>query len=156
MTIFLMGASFFLALILDSMPLAPMLDTLRPDFLMLLLIYWGMAAPAELGMTVAWVLGLLQDAVSHSAIGAHALGAVVLLYALQKGSQRFRGIPPWEQIVFVFALLFAERLIAWVWQGWSGSIALEPGLVLGPVAGALLWPPTAVLVDRIRRMRIPR
>lgn len=150
MSVLLFALGFFLALAGDSLPMGPLYLALRPDFVALLLLYWAITSATELGLGVAWIIGLVQDVVDGGVLGAHAMAAAVMIFILYAGLGKVRNLPPWEQLFFIFILLLAERLVAWSWQIWGGPIVWNLALLLGPLTGALLWPVFVYLLDRIR------
>ncbi len=67
-------ASFVLAFLFMLLPWRGALLLLRPDLLLLLLLYWTVREPRVLGGWTAFTLGLLADAADSSVLGIHALG----------------------------------------------------------------------------------
>ncbi|MCW8830950.1 MAG: rod shape-determining protein MreD, partial [Gammaproteobacteria bacterium] len=106
-----MIAAFMLAM----MPLPEWAKAFRPDWVTLFLIYWTMALPASIGVTIAWSIGLMLD-VSHGALlGQHALGLVLVIYIIHSQHQRLRVASLLQQaIVIFFLLLLKQGLVLWV------------------------------------------
>ena len=69
--------SFLVAFLLAGVPLPDSLDRFRPDWVAMVLIYWGMALPHRVGIGVGWLVGLLLDVGRGALLGqlAQALGA---------------------------------------------------------------------------------
>lgn len=55
------GVSFFVALVLQTIPWPGVLDLLRPSWLFLVTCYWVLALPHRVNVGTALVLGLLWD-----------------------------------------------------------------------------------------------
>lgn len=128
------------AFMLTMMPLPDWAVEYRPDWVTLVVIYWAMALPARMGVTFAWLAGLMLD-VSHGAIlGQNALGLVLVVYIVQLQHQRLRVASLLQQAIVVFFLLLLKQLIVlWV----SGIVGHAPHtwLFFMPcVTGAFLWP----------------
>ena len=84
------GLTLFVAFMLTIMPLPDWVVEFRPDWVTLVLIYWAMALPTKVGVTTAWLAGLMLD-VSHGAIlGQHALGLMLVIYIVHIQHQRLR------------------------------------------------------------------
>ena len=56
-------------LLLSIYPLPTWGQWLRPEFAVLAVIYWLMLAPFQLGMTLAWFIGLSLDLLEGSVLG---------------------------------------------------------------------------------------
>jgi rod shape-determining protein MreD len=137
---YLIGGSFVLALLLSVMPIPDWAQHLRPQWLTLVLIYWCLMAPERVGITTAWVSGLLLDAMTGNLLGAHALSLSLVAFITLNIHQRTRIFPLWQQSLVILALITLEHLI----QFWITGIArhVTPGLEfwLAPVVGLLIWP----------------
>lgn len=146
---------FAVALLLSIYPLPLDYRWYRPELLTLLLIYWVLAMPQQFGPVMWCALGLLQDLVSGSVLGQHALGAIVIGYLCALTYQRIRNYTLWQQACWVFLVCgIAAFIEQWIYslQGGvsSGLKFLSPVLV-----SALLWPLLVFFLDQLRvRFRI--
>ncbi len=143
--------SFFVALVLTIMPLPDALVVLRPEWVVLTLVYWCFALSQRVGVAIAWVLGLLLDLLKGALLGQHALALVVVAFIAVKVHQRVRVYPMWQQILSIFALvLLSQLLVLWV----NGLIGLEAGFwlfLLPALSSALLWPWLYLILRDLRR-----
>jgi len=143
--------TFFVAFMLTIMPLPEWAIEFRPDWVTLVLVYWAMALPARVGVTIAWFIGLMLD-VSHGAIlGQNALGLVLVIYIVHIQHQRLRVASLVQQAIVIFFLLLLKQLIVlWV----SGIVGHAPDtwLFFMPcLSGALLWPWIYIIMRDLRR-----
>ena len=53
--------SLLLALIATIMPMPLSIDAFRPDWVLVVLIYWCIALPTRVNVITAWVTGFLLD-----------------------------------------------------------------------------------------------
>ncbi len=139
------------AFMLSMMPLPDWAQAFRPDWVTLVLIYWTMALPASIGVTVAWFAGLLLD-VSHGALlGQNALGLVVVIYIIHAQHQRLRVASMLQQsMVIFFLLLMKQALVLWV----SGIMGHAPDTWLyfmPSLTSALIWPWVHIILRDLRR-----
>lgn len=139
------------AFMLTIIPLPDWAQALRPDWVTLVLIYWVMAIPASIGVTIAWCLGLLLDVAHGALLGQHALGLVLVTYIVHSQHQRMRLSSLLQQAIVVFFLLIIKQLmVLWV----NGIIGQAPniGLYFVPsLVGALLWPWIYIILRDLRR-----
>jgi rod shape-determining protein MreD len=139
------------AFMLTIMPLPEWAQAFRPDWVTLVLLYWVMALPASIGVTVAWFLGLLLDVTHGAVLGQHALGLVLITYIVHSQHQRLRLSSLLQQAIVIFFLLILKQLmVLWV----SGIIGQAPDISLyfaPSLIGALLWPWVYVILRDLRR-----
>lgn len=147
--------SLMLAMLLTILPMPAEVEEFRPQWVALFLIFWCLTVPEQVGVFWAFGTGLILDVVSGSILGQQALGLSVIAYVAVELHQRIRLFPLWQQTLFVWVLLLAERLLTlWV-LGATGQPM--PTLVywVPTFLGLLLWPWLAVVLsDLARRARV--
>lgn len=143
--------SFVMALVLTIVPLPEGLRILRPDWVLLALIYWGMALPHRVGVGFGWLLGLFTDVMTGTLLGQHALAYCLVAYLTLKLHQRLRLYPLWQQSLSILVLLaLGQLLMLWI-NGFVGRPIHAWSYWLPSVIGALLWPPVYLLLRGLRR-----
>jgi len=138
------AVSFVAALLLNFLPWRSV--ALTPDFVALTLAFWCVRQPRLVGLGAGWLLGLLTDVGNGVLLGQHALSYSLLAFGAITLSRRILWFGIWTQALHVAALLLlaqaagtAVRLAAGAeFPGWS--------LVIGPLAGAALWPALSMLL----------
>lgn len=144
-------ATTIVAFMLAIMPLPDWAVEFRPDWVTLVLIYWAMAVPSRIGVTVAWLAGLLLDVSYGTLMGQHAIGMVIVIYFIHIQHQRLRVASLLQQsIVIFFLLLIKQLLILWV----DGMVGRAPDswlFFMPAVTSTLLWPWTYLILRDIRR-----
>ena len=142
--------SLFVGLLVLVLPLPAGFDLARPYLLAMLLCYWLLEAPDNVGLGTAFLLGLCADLVSGSLFGEQAMRLVVLAFLVQRFRARLRFFPLWQQALAVFALLLNDRLIA-VGVHLVAGDGLPPWATwLSPLLGFALWPWLFLLLDELR------
>ena len=143
-------ASFAAAFILTVMPLPWWLEPLRPEWAILVLIYWCMALPNRVGVGTAWIVGLLLDVLRGGLLGQNALSFAIVAYITLHLYQRMRLFPPWQQAVSVVALV-ALHLLLQIWiKGISGEVVHAWMFLVPTLTSMLLWP---ILFQGLRNLR---
>jgi rod shape-determining protein MreD len=137
-----------LALILQALPLPTWLEAVRPSFLGLVVIYWGIYAPHAGGIFAPWLGGLGLDVFMGDVLGqkarANALGANIAMSL----KPRLRNQTLVQQSLFAFAVLTLNEFVVWGIEGWTGHSVSSPWRWIQPMIGAMLWPFVALLVGR--------
>lgn len=134
-TIFL---SFLAALLLNFLPWKDL--RLVPDFVALVLCFWCIRQPHLVGLGVAWTLGLLTDAGNGVLLGQHALAYSLLAFLAIWLSRRVLWFSSVQQALHVAALLVVAQGVLLVVRLAAGVGFPGWAILVGPLAGALLWP----------------
>ena len=132
-------ASFAVAMILSVVSLPESIAVFRPDFVVLMLIFWCLYKPQSVGIFTAFVVGLLADTILFGVLGQNAIAKVTVAYIVLRLMSTAVSATLWKQTLVILVLLY---LNAWIisivnkfTQGYAGSISLW----LAPLTGALIW-----------------
>ncbi len=140
-------------LALAIVPLPHWLEILRPDFLLIFVMYWSLSAPRLAGMTFAWMCGFSIDVIRGIVLGQHALAFLVVAYWAHRWQLRMRIFPIWQQAAAVaFLLLIYQVLVFWI-DGIVGEEVSNGLRWLPVVTGALIWPFVVATLDTWNRSR---
>lgn len=143
--------SFIAAFILSMVPLPQILQSIRPEFVTIVLIYWCIALPNRVGVGIGWIAGLFFDVASDSLLGQHALTFALVAYLAIKLHQQIRVFPVWQQALTVFVLMmFQGAITLWI----NGMLHEAPSLwsfMLPAASTALFWPVGYLLMRQVRR-----
>jgi rod shape-determining protein MreD len=147
----LITISFVVALALTIVPLPAMLELFRPEWMAMVLIYWCMAVPTRVGVSIGWLVGLVQDVSRDALLGQYALAFALVAFLTLHLHQRLRVFPIWQQALSVCLLIMLECLIVLWIKGLTGQ---SPGIwkMLIPAFSSLLfWPVIYLLLRHMRR-----
>jgi rod shape-determining protein MreD len=141
------------ALVVNALPVSGVVLLLKPDFLALVLLYWCIQEPRLIGVGIAWCVGLLMDVTDATVFGQHALAYAVLAYAAEYFRRRVLRFPLWQQAAQVAVLLLACSALVLFIRVAGGAPAPRWTYAVGPLVGALLWPPITVALQWRQRPR---
>lgn len=140
-----------MALLLSIVPMPGWTVTLRPEWVVLVLIYWCMALPQRVGVGTAWVVGLILDVLQGTLLGQHALSLSVVAFLTLKLQQRVRFFPMWQQALIVLLLIALHQLmILWI-AGINGQPSPSWSYWFPSLSSMLLWPALYVVLRGARR-----
>jgi len=127
----------------------------RPDFVLLVLLFWTVHEPRAIGQGMAFAMGLLMDVSDSMLLGQHAFAYVVGVFGAQVLRLRILSFHLPEQTLHVlgltvvasFAMMALNLLLGADFPGW--------GVAISPVLTAMLWAPTHWLLysPAVRRRR---
>jgi rod shape-determining protein MreD len=144
-------ATLLAALALNLLPLSGTALMLRPDFLALVILYWCIQAPRNVGVGVAWLMGLAMDVGDGTLFGQHALAYAVLAYAAEYFRRRVLRFPLWQQAAQVAVLLVLCAALVLLVRFVGGAPLPRWTYFVPALVGALLWPPLSVLLQLPQR-----
>jgi rod shape-determining protein MreD len=142
------AATLFTALMLNLLPLSGWVLALRPDFVALTLLYWGIHQPRKIGFLPAWLLGLAMDVADGSLFGQHALAYSAMMFAAIALHRRVSMFGMRHQMLHVLAILLLMQLIVLGVREAAGGEFPGWWYFAASITGALLWP-VAHVVFRI-------
>ena len=131
-------ASFAIAMFLNFLPWRDL--RLVPDFVALVLVFWCVRQPRLVGLGVAWALGLVTDAGNGVLLGQHALAYSIVAFLGIWLSRRILWFGPGLQALHVGAILLVGQAVALLVRVVAGDSFPGWAMLVGPIAGAILWP----------------
>lgn len=128
-----------LAVLLEQMPWSGLALILRPDFVLVGVLFWALHQPGRIGFGAAFFLGLLADFQDGAVFGQHAIAYVIGVYLVLFLRLRLLQFDPLRQAAQLFPILLAVQLtvllVGWLSVNPPGGLA-----ILVPVLGStVLW-----------------
>lgn len=130
----------------------PYMSSLRIDLVALLVIYVAVYRPVNWLLRLGFCAGLLQDVVSLSPLGQHALGLALLAFLVPFIRDSVRMYTLLGQWLVVLGLLIFLKLLS----GWSTALSL--GILPGgdaywsALATSFFWPVLVTIFERAPRL----
>lgn len=134
--------SLLFALLLNAIPWNIRHWNIPPDFVALLLLYWGINQPRRVGFLTAFLLGVAVDVFFGTGLGVHSLAYSIAMYFVLRWQKQFELYPFWQQAILVFILMLVIQTV-----NLAVNIVLlngsfrHWGYFLSSVATAALWVP---------------
>jgi rod shape-determining protein MreD len=154
-TVGLIFFSLVIAFMLSVLPWTGTWLLARPDFVVLVLLFWSLHEPRSVGQGMAFTLGLLMDVSDSMLLGQHAFAYVIAIFGAQVLRVRILtfGLP--EQTLHVLVIMLVMSCVMLLLNLLLG--ADFPGLAyfVSPVVTALLWGPVNLVLymSAVRRRR---
>jgi rod shape-determining protein MreD len=142
--------TILIGFMLMIMPLPPVAEAYRPDWLVLVLIFWAMSAPRSYSVGIAWMLGMVLDVAQGTLLGQHALALCIVVYITVKFHLLMRVFPMLQLTATVFALLaLYQFLLFWI-NGVAGVSASAVDYWGPVVSGTIIWPILSTFLSGLR------
>jgi rod shape-determining protein MreD len=138
-SLLLIYSTFFFALLCQLFPWTGHGIIFRPDFMLVVLLYWLLRAPHLCNVGTAWVVGLLVDLATGSLLGQHALAFTLTAYLALSFQRRIVLFSVLQIAFYIFGLLFFTRIIILVLKLFAGNDAPDWHYFWPVITGMLLW-----------------
>ena len=139
----LMFISMLVAYALAVLPWSGAWLLARPDFVLIVLLFWAIHEPRAIGQGMAFAMGLLMDVSDSMLLGQHALSYALAVFGAQVLRVRILSFLIPEQTLHVLGLTFMASLMLLLLNLLLGTDF--PGFlyVLSPALTGLLWAPVS-------------
>ena len=117
---------------------------------LMVLIYWNMALPKNIGLIWAMIFGFCLDINQEILLGSHVILFLFISYFTQRYFHRLRALYTVQQSLFVaIIVLIYQIFLIFFLSEFNDTIIIE--LVLMTVLAALIWP---IIFGILRQLRI--
>ena len=147
---FFIGITIFFSFLLEVF-LSNMFDlSVYLPLTLMVLIYWNMALPKNIGLIWAMIFGFSLDINQEVLLGSHVLLFLFISYLTQRYFHRLRALYTIQQSLFVaiVVLIYQIFLISFLGE-FKVSIVIE--LISLTLMSALIWP---IIFGILRQLRI--
>lgn len=143
--------ALLVGLILSVMPMSTGLQPWRPEWALLILLYWVIALPHRVNIGTCFVIGLAMDILLGSNLGVHAAAFSFVGYVFANHYKRIRHFSLSQQALFVLLLVMVERSIVYLVEYYVNNASMPSTYFLPAVSSAIMWPWLFLLLRKVRR-----
>jgi rod shape-determining protein MreD len=143
--------TLLLSLIASIMPMPLSIDMFRPDWTLVVVLYWSLALPSRINVITAWVCGFILDVLLGSILGVHAAAMAISVYIAVVNFQKIRNFSLWQQSLIIGVLASLYHLIVFWLQRFLTDTSFLPSYLYPVFTTILLWPWAFLLLRKIRR-----
>ena len=145
------GCSFLVALILQTIPWPGSLDLFRPSWLLLVTCYWVLALPHRVNVGSALILGLLWDLLVGSTLGIRGMMMAIVMYIIAMNFLVIRNMALWQQAMIIAALTVLFEVLIFFGEYLIQDVVFNPLSLWSALINCILWPWMFLLMRRVRR-----
>jgi rod shape-determining protein MreD len=108
---FYVGITLFFGLLLQIFPINSVTAFWRPQFLLMITIYWVFKNPSQYGVGFAWLIGIILDIFAGEMYGRYAIGFSFCAYILIILSKRIQHFNLLHQALLMFFVVLLNQLL---------------------------------------------
>ncbi len=144
--LWIVSLTFLVSMGLTILPLPYWAIWFRPDWVLLVVIYWTLTCPDEVGVGIAWLVGFLLDILLASMLGEHALALSLVAYFCAKFHLRVNLLSFWRKVTVIFLLILLYKSVLFWVQGAIGQLPDYRIYWLSTLTSLLAWPWAFILL----------
>mgnify|MGYP000047101882 FL=1 len=143
--------TLLVALMASIMPMPFNIDAFRPDWILVVLLYWCLALPTRVNVITAWFMGFLLDVLLGSVLGLHAAAMALSVYIIAGNFQKIRNFSVWQQALIVGVVSALYHLLVFWFQRFLTDVVFLPSYLYPVFTTIVLWPWAFLLLRKVRR-----
>lgn len=149
---FLITLSFVLWLVITAIPMGKTWVSIKPDFIVLVTIYWVTFLPNAVGITYSFIIGLILDLLLSNPLGSSSLGLSLVAYLANFLRFRLNSTCLWQQALAILGLVGSYKIIV-VWANlFSGMQGVNFMTWVSIISSMLFWPIVYIFMHYFRNI----
>lgn len=131
--------ALLVAFIANLLPWFGLSISWRPDFVLLVLIFWIIRTPHLCNIGTAWFAGLLMDLVTGGLFGQFALAYAFTAFFAANYQRRLVLYNIWQQAAYVFVLLLLAQVTILILKLFAGHDVPSWHYFFPSISGIIVW-----------------
>jgi len=145
-----------LALVFVLVPFTGWMQDFMPNMVLMVVVYWAIYRPDVLGLGTAWLIGIVNDFLTLSMVGQHALIYVVVVFVLNVDSAKTRNYAFLEYMTWLILFIVFDMLITVLFNRLFQQVEFEAGMLYSVLGGIIIWPWLYVLLNYFENIAAER
>lgn len=143
--------SLLAALLLTVIPVPFQFSLFRPDWVLLVLMYWALALPKRINIGTAFFTGFLTDVLVGTVLGVNALAFSVVIFFVIMHHLKIRNFSIFQQSLLMGVMLGLYQMLLFWLSTFLTGVSFQLSYLWPVLTGMLVWPWLFWLLRRYRR-----
>jgi|SRR5690554_2702489 len=139
------------ALVLAVMPMSVGLQAWRPEWALIITLYWVIALPHRVNIGTCFVMGLATDILLGSTLGIHAAAFSFIGYVFANHYNRIRNFSLSQQALLVLLMVMVERSVVYLVEYYVNNASMPSSYFFPALSSAVIWPWLFLILRKVRR-----
>lgn len=145
---------FLIALILTIIPLPSLFVSIRPPWILILVLYLQFYMPDYFKVSMLFVLGLILDALLSTVIGEHAFALCLVCWLASSKARRFYFFSIGQQMALIGFFCALYQLLIFLIDAFMGYRMSMVGVAGASLLSILFWPWLRLLAEETLLLRV--
>lgn len=138
--VFVLIASIFIAMILQVIHLPVVISENRPDFLILIILFFSIHTDFSFKLETAWIVGIMLDLVTGAPLGINAFIMCTQVYLIGTQFTNFAKFNIWQQTSIIGLVNLVVSILGYWIEHIIGQSYYEINFLIPAAATAVFWP----------------
>ena len=143
------GFIILIGFILTILPLPTTVTWMRPQWVLLILLFWAISMPEYTGVGCAFLVGIGMDLLTGTILGQHAIFYCFFVYLAVKFNQQVRSYPMLQQMVFIGVVTLFMLVIQYFIQSFVGTNKMSWAYWVPVLSNSILWPWLCLILQEL-------
>lgn len=143
--IFVLIATIFIAMILQVIHLPEIISENRPDFLILIILFFSIHTDFSLKLETAWIVGIILDLLTGAPLGINAFIMCTQVYLIATQFKNFAKFNIWQQTSIIGLINLIVSILGYWIEHIIGQSYYEINFLIPALATAVFWPITYLI-----------
>lgn len=143
--------SLLCAAFLQVMPVPTFLDAFRPNWVLLVALYWAIAMPYRFNLGSAWLAGIMLDLIWGTMLGINALAFVFAITPVVIHFQKIRSFSIGHQALVMTGVSLLYQLLSYLFELWLNDVIMPSGYYFSSLITIVAWPWLFLVLRKARR-----
>jgi len=148
----LLAITSLLASILTLVSLPEWVFHFRPDWLILIVVFWIIRLPEKVSLGYACFHGVLLDLLLVKPLGVNAIPFVLLAFVAGVWSSQIKVLSLWQQSLFISVLVLIFKLLVGITSIMSTDFVFTQYYWFSLVGNIVFWPVISIILFEVCRL----
>lgn len=142
--------TFGVSIVLDTISMPAFFEAIRPNWTIMMMLFWSIRLRGEFSVGSAWLAGLLLDISKSFVWGLHGFTFALICYLIKRYYARVKALTLPEQTILIPIVFAAQSLITiWINGILGNSTPSFTHWMMPIIVSSLFWPILNIILNEV-------